>query len=408
VPPRPVAPQAMRMEEHLAGRRYVVRAELPGVNPAKDMEVSVAKAILTIRAERHEDMQGQHRSEFRYRTFTRHLALPVTADANDIKATYHWGILEVSIGLHADDEDTAGRPHPHPHHRPLTAAQLASGCMLSAPAQQSAAGPTPFRDSTRRARRRRGDRATTARRSPHRPAGRRPPRQVASKRPAHSTTRKDPGSTTPPAPPGRTSRATGTLVHGTSLPGPDGLTLTEDPRQTRRNGSDPRTAQSRSARSGGGSSRHVLPRLPCTPADVHAPTTHASQSTQRPAQTSICPSHCLRLPGDAAPPAATRCRADCPRSGAASMPRPAIRLAPRTAAPRVDQEQDLSQKVTSAGAAMRAHRRLGWIRPLAAGERRRPYQVTAAGQDILAEQVTTMQQIVRVARLRTATARGAP
>jgi len=28
--------------------------------------------------------------------------------------------------------------------------------------------------------------------------------------------------------------------------------MTEDPRQTRRNGSDPRTAQSRSARSGGG------------------------------------------------------------------------------------------------------------------------------------------------------------
>ena len=35
--------------------------------------------------------------------------------------------------------------------------------------------------------------------------------------------------------------------------------MTEDPRQTRRNGLDPRTAQSRSARSGGGSSCHVLP-----------------------------------------------------------------------------------------------------------------------------------------------------
>src|SRR6266496_4309689 len=37
------------------------------------------------------------------------------------------------------------------------------------------------------------------------------------------------------------------------------MTMTEDPRQTRRNGPDPRTAQSRSARSGGGSSCHVLP-----------------------------------------------------------------------------------------------------------------------------------------------------
>jgi HSP20 family protein len=76
------------------------------------MEVSVAKGILTVRAERHEEMQGQHRSEFRYGTFTRHIALPVAADANDIKAAYHWGILEVSIGLHDADEDTAGRRIP--------------------------------------------------------------------------------------------------------------------------------------------------------------------------------------------------------------------------------------------------------------------------------------------------------
>jgi HSP20 family protein len=110
--PRPVAAQAMRMEEHIANGRYVVRAELPGVDPAKDMEVSVAKGILTIRAERHEERQGQHRSEFRYGTFTRHIALPVTADATDIKATYHWGILEVSIGLHDADEDKAGRRIP--------------------------------------------------------------------------------------------------------------------------------------------------------------------------------------------------------------------------------------------------------------------------------------------------------
>jgi HSP20 family protein len=109
---RPVAAQAMRMEEHVANGRYVVRAELPGVDPAKDMEVSVAKGVLTVRGERHEEMRGQHRSEFRYGTFIRHIALPVNADANDIKATYHWGILEVSIGLHTGDEGAAGRRIP--------------------------------------------------------------------------------------------------------------------------------------------------------------------------------------------------------------------------------------------------------------------------------------------------------
>ena len=110
--PQPVAAQAMPMDEHMAGGRYVVRAELPGVDPAKDKEVSVSKGILTVRGERHEEMQGQHRSEFRYGTFARHIALPVTADANDIKATYHWGILEVSIGLRDADKDKAKRRIP--------------------------------------------------------------------------------------------------------------------------------------------------------------------------------------------------------------------------------------------------------------------------------------------------------
>jgi len=112
VSPRLVGAQPMRMEEHVANGRYVVRAELPGVDPAKDMEVSVAKSILTVRAERHEDMQGEHRSEFRYGTFIRHIPLPVAADAHDIKAAYHWGILEVSIGLHDADDDRAGRRIP--------------------------------------------------------------------------------------------------------------------------------------------------------------------------------------------------------------------------------------------------------------------------------------------------------
>ena len=58
------------------------------------------------------------------------------------------------------------------------------------------------------------------------------------------------------------------------------------------------------------------------------------------------------------------------------------------------------------GALARLERR-GWVRPLPAAERRRPYEITAVGQEILAGQIVTMQQIVQVARLRTATAWGA-
>ncbi len=55
------------------------------------------------------------------------------------------------------------------------------------------------------------------------------------------------------------------------------------------------------------------------------------------------------------------------------------------------------------GALSRLEKR-GWIRPLDSGERRRPYQITAAGQSVLAEQLKTMQQVVRTAARRIATA----
>ena len=57
------------------------------------------------------------------------------------------------------------------------------------------------------------------------------------------------------------------------------------------------------------------------------------------------------------------------------------------------------------GALSRLERR-GWVRPLATEERRRPYKITAAGQEVLAAQLAAMQQIVRVARGRIATAFG--
>ena len=55
------------------------------------------------------------------------------------------------------------------------------------------------------------------------------------------------------------------------------------------------------------------------------------------------------------------------------------------------------------GALSRLERR-GWIRPLATDERRRRYEITAAGQQVLTEQLQSMQQIVRTGRQRIATA----
>jgi DNA-binding PadR family transcriptional regulator len=56
------------------------------------------------------------------------------------------------------------------------------------------------------------------------------------------------------------------------------------------------------------------------------------------------------------------------------------------------------------GALSRLEKR-GWIRPLDSDERRRPYEITAAGESVLAEQLRTMNQVVRTAAARrTATA----
>jgi HSP20 family protein len=102
---RPYLAQAIRVEDFVEDDHYVVRAELPGIDPAKDVEVTVGAGYLTIRAERHDKTEGKHRSEFRYGSFTRSLPLPANADEDDVKATYHDGILVVSVGIKVEKKE---------------------------------------------------------------------------------------------------------------------------------------------------------------------------------------------------------------------------------------------------------------------------------------------------------------
>jgi HSP20 family protein len=91
--------QVMRLEDEMKDGRYIVRAELPGIDPAKDVDITVANGRLTIKAERSETAGSQKRSEFSYGLFARCVALPPGADADDITATYDKGILTVSVGI---------------------------------------------------------------------------------------------------------------------------------------------------------------------------------------------------------------------------------------------------------------------------------------------------------------------
>ncbi len=91
--------QAMRLEDEMKEGRYEVRAELPGVDPAKDVDITVRQGRLTIRAERSEKKESGGRSEFSYGSFARTVSLPTGADEDDITATYDKGILTVSVAV---------------------------------------------------------------------------------------------------------------------------------------------------------------------------------------------------------------------------------------------------------------------------------------------------------------------
>jgi HSP20 family protein len=96
---RPVAGHPVRIEDYVEDGRYVVRAELPGINPENDLEVTVSKGILTIKANRQEGSHGRHHSEFHYGTFARSVTLPEGADEEHIDAVYDNGILEITVAV---------------------------------------------------------------------------------------------------------------------------------------------------------------------------------------------------------------------------------------------------------------------------------------------------------------------
>jgi len=103
----------IRIEERRDGDALVVRAEMPGIDPDKDVEINVHDHTLEIRAERHEeqstDENGMHRSEFRYGTFYRALPLPVEAKEGDVSASYRDGVLEVRVPCAPAVEQTPTR-----------------------------------------------------------------------------------------------------------------------------------------------------------------------------------------------------------------------------------------------------------------------------------------------------------
>jgi len=98
-------PGTIRLEDRVTDTEYTVRAELPGLDPEKDVEINVANGVLTIHAERREQAQTGQRSEFRYGSFQRSVRLPANADETNVHARYDRGVLEITVPL-------TGQPQP--------------------------------------------------------------------------------------------------------------------------------------------------------------------------------------------------------------------------------------------------------------------------------------------------------
>ena len=70
----------LRVEEYREGDQLVVKAEVPGINPENDVDITIDRDQLQIVVRREEKSEHKskagYRSEFRYGTFSRTVTLP--------------------------------------------------------------------------------------------------------------------------------------------------------------------------------------------------------------------------------------------------------------------------------------------------------------------------------------------
>ena len=95
-----LAPQ-VRVDDYMEDDTFVLRAELPGIDPDKDLELRVEHDMLTISGERREEVKDKNHRELHYGSFRRTVPLPPGAKVEDVEASYKDGVLEVRVPLGA-------------------------------------------------------------------------------------------------------------------------------------------------------------------------------------------------------------------------------------------------------------------------------------------------------------------
>jgi HSP20 family protein len=93
-----------QIASYVDGNSICIRADLPGVDP-KEVELTVKENQLTIKGERKAEQEQQNGNrisqEVQYGSFARTFMLPEGVMAEELQASYHNGVLEVTIPLPA-------------------------------------------------------------------------------------------------------------------------------------------------------------------------------------------------------------------------------------------------------------------------------------------------------------------
>lgn len=83
------------------GGDLVIHLDLPGIDPVKDLKITIEDSELVVTSERKKEKEYKEADYYRverfYGTFVRHFPLPKTIDEKAVKATYKDGVLEIVL-----------------------------------------------------------------------------------------------------------------------------------------------------------------------------------------------------------------------------------------------------------------------------------------------------------------------
>ncbi|MGL5810893.1 MAG: Hsp20/alpha crystallin family protein [Nocardioides sp.] len=113
----------VRVEDFVEDGVYVVRAEVPGIDPDKDLQVTLDNDVLTIRGERRQEQRDREHREFHYGSFSRSLRLPTGTRADDITAAYADGVLELRAPVDIEQATPLTIPIKRSNGRPADTAE---------------------------------------------------------------------------------------------------------------------------------------------------------------------------------------------------------------------------------------------------------------------------------------------